>query len=46
MTTMNDSLIDLVKRQVVDPKEAYYKAVNKPEFRTLLTKAGFALEPT
>jgi hypothetical protein len=41
MTTMNDSLINLVRSGQVEPKEAYYKAVNKAEFRTLLTKAGF-----
>jgi twitching motility protein PilT len=43
MTTMNDSLIQLVRSGQVDPKEAYYKAVNKAEFRTLLTKAGFEI---
>ncbi len=40
MTTMTDSLIDLVKRKVVDPKEAYYKAVNKTEIKGLLQKLG------
>jgi twitching motility protein PilT len=44
MTTMNDSLINLVRTGVVDPKEAYYKAVNKAEFRTLLTKAGYEIQ--
>ena len=41
MSTMNDSLMDLVKRKIVDPKEAYYKAVNKTEIKGLLAKAGF-----
>jgi twitching motility protein PilT len=43
MTTMNDSLLGLVRSGQVDPKEAYYKAVNKAEFRTLLTKAGYEI---
>jgi twitching motility protein PilT len=40
MCTMNDSLMELVKRKVVEPKEAYYKAVNKAEIRGMLQKAG------
>ena len=43
MTTMNDYLVDLVKRKVVDPREAYYKAVNKAEIKGLLQKAGFEI---
>ena len=43
MTTMNDSLVDLVKRKVVEPKEAYFKAVNKAEIKGLLSKAGFEI---
>jgi twitching motility protein PilT len=41
MCTMNDSLIDLVKRDLVEPKEAYMKSVNKGEMKTLLNGAGF-----
>ncbi len=41
MRTMNDSLIDLVKRDQVEPIEAYRRSVNKDEFRNLLTRAGF-----
>ncbi|MDQ3208432.1 MAG: type IV pilus twitching motility protein PilT [Gemmatimonadota bacterium] len=40
MTTMTDSLLDLVKRKIVEPKEAYYKAVNKAEIRTGLKSLG------
>jgi twitching motility protein PilT len=40
MQTMNDSLMDLVKRGIVDADEAYKKAVNKDEFRNLLGRAG------
>ncbi len=36
MITLNDSLIDLVKRGLIDPMEAYIKAVNKSEFKNLL----------
>ncbi|HEY0787714.1 MAG TPA: type IV pilus twitching motility protein PilT [Thermoanaerobaculia bacterium] len=43
MTTMNDYLVDLVKRKIVEPQEAYYKAVNKAEIRGLLQKAGFEI---
>ena len=41
MQTMNDALLDLVKRNLVEPMEAYRKSVNKDEFRGLLTRAGF-----
>jgi twitching motility protein PilT len=41
MLTMNDHLLDLVKRKQIEAKEAYYKAVNKAEIRGLLQKAGF-----
>jgi len=41
MMTLNDSLIDLVKRKLVDPKEALLHSVNKTEFVGMLTKEGF-----
>jgi len=44
MVTLNDSLLDLVKRTVVDPREAYIKAVNKAEFKSLLQREGFTLD--
>ncbi len=43
MTTMNDYLLDLVKRKLVEPREAYYKAVNKAEIKSQLGKAGFEI---
>jgi len=43
MQTMNDSLLELCKRGLVDPKEAYMKAVNKGEMRGLLTSNGFTI---
>ncbi len=43
MATLNDGLVDLVKRQVVEPAEAYKKAVAKSEMKGLLERAGFPL---
>ena len=36
MVTLNDALIDLVDRRLVEPKEAYMKAVDKPNFAQAL----------
>jgi twitching motility protein PilT len=44
MTTLNDSLLELVKKKVVEPKEAYLKAVAKTELKGQLERAGFALD--
>ncbi|HET8732612.1 MAG TPA: type IV pilus twitching motility protein PilT, partial [Anaeromyxobacteraceae bacterium] len=38
MATMNDSLLDLVKRGLVEPSEALSKAVAKNELRQLLER--------
>ncbi len=47
MVTLNDALFDLVKRQLVDPKEAYLKAAAKTEFKAMLDRAGLNLsDPT
>jgi twitching motility protein PilT len=43
MVTLNDALLDLVKRKVVEPVEAHRKAVARKEFETLLERAGFPL---
>jgi hypothetical protein len=40
--TLNDSLLDLVKRKLVDPSEALLHSVNKSEFAGMLTKDGLA----
>ncbi|MGO9828798.1 MAG: type IV pilus twitching motility protein PilT [Myxococcaceae bacterium] len=40
---LNDALIELVKSRVVDPDEAYAKALAKSEFRQQLDRAGFKL---
>jgi len=40
MTTLNDSLLDLVKKGLVSPAEALTKAVARNELRQLLERAG------
>jgi twitching motility protein PilT len=40
MTTLNDSLLDLVKKGLVTPTEALSKAVARGELRQLLERAG------
>jgi len=41
MVLMNDSLVDLVRRKLVDPEEAYRKAVDKVGLASQLRSAGF-----
>jgi twitching motility protein PilT len=41
MVTMNDALMALVNKKLVDPKQAYMKAVDKNGFVTMLKAAGF-----
>jgi twitching motility protein PilT len=45
MATLGDSLLELVKKKVVEPKEAWMKAVNKTEFKGLLERAGISFDP-
>src|SRR5262249_16654395 len=45
MVSLNDSLIDLVTRRIVEPAEAYTKAVDKNGFEALLKRAGVNLAP-
>jgi hypothetical protein len=40
MCLMNESFTDLVKRKVVDPQEAYAKAVDKPGLIAMMKKSG------
>ncbi|BDG04847.1 type IV pilus twitching motility protein PilT [Anaeromyxobacter oryzae] len=44
MATLNDALLDLVKRKVVEPREAYTKAVSKSELKGVLERAGIAVD--
>ena len=43
MTMLNDALFDLVKKGLVEPKDAYIKAVDKANFESLLTRNGMKL---
>ncbi len=44
MQLMNDALFDLVKRNVIEPKEAYIKAVHKSDMRGQLERANFRVD--
>ncbi|MEQ1757259.1 MAG: type IV pilus twitching motility protein PilT [Vicinamibacterales bacterium] len=44
MVTLNDSLMDLVSKKIVEPMEAYSKAVDKTGFETLLKRAGIDVQ--
>jgi twitching motility protein PilT len=43
MCTMNDSLLDLVKRGLVEPAEALSKAIAKNELRQLFERNDIAI---
>jgi twitching motility protein PilT len=43
MVMLNDALFEHVKSGLVEPRDAYIKAVDKPGFETLLTRGGFKL---
>ncbi|MBK8691782.1 MAG: type IV pilus twitching motility protein PilT [Deltaproteobacteria bacterium] len=43
MVTMADSLVELVLRGLVEPREAYLKAINKTEIRQLFHNAGVTI---
>jgi twitching motility protein PilT len=40
MVTLNDALMDLVTKKLVEPQEAYVKSVDKTGFEGLLKRAG------
>jgi twitching motility protein PilT len=40
MITMNDALLDLVERRLVEPKEAYMRSVDKGAFVNQLKAKG------
>jgi hypothetical protein len=40
MATLNDSLMNLVTKKLVEPEEAHAKAVDKTGFEALLKRAG------
>lgn len=43
MVMLNDALFELVQKGLVEPLDAYIKAVDKPGFETLLKRAGFSI---
>ncbi len=43
MVTLGESLTDLAIRGLIEPREAYHKAINKAEIRQLLGNVGIAL---
>ena len=44
MQTLNDALLDLVKKKLVEPQEAHAKAIHKAELKQMLERGGFKLE--
>jgi twitching motility protein PilT len=46
MVTMNDSLLALVQKKLVDPKEAWMKSVDKSGLVGMLKSAGIQLQTT
>ena len=43
MVLLNDSLYDLVEKKIVEPRDAYLKAVDKTSFETMLKRGGFKI---
>lgn len=43
MVMLNDALFEHVKNGVVEPRDAYIKAVDKTGFETMLTRGGFTI---
>jgi len=43
MIMLNDALFDLVQKKLVEPRDAYIKAVDKTNFETMLTRSGFKI---
>jgi twitching motility protein PilT len=43
--TLNDALLNLVTKGIVDPRDAYAKAVEKDAFANMLQQKGITLDP-
>lgn len=43
MVMLNDALFDLVQKDIVEPRDAYLKAIDKTGFEAMLTKGGFKI---
>lgn len=46
MVTLNDALLDLVDRKLVEPRDAHLKSVDKTGLETVLKARGHSLGPT
>jgi len=44
MTLLNDSLLELVHKNLVEPQEAYHRSVAKAEFKSLLDRNGIKID--
>jgi twitching motility protein PilT len=44
MTTLNDALLDLVKAGLVEPRDAWVKALARAEFKAMLERQGHRLD--
>ena len=44
MTLLNDSLLELVQKGLVDPQEAHFKSMAKSEFRSLMERHKIKIE--
>jgi twitching motility protein PilT len=43
MVMLNDALFNLVQKGIVEPRDAYIKAVDKTSFEQMLTRGGFKI---
>jgi twitching motility protein PilT len=43
MVMLNDALFNLVQQGIVEPRDAYIKAVDKTNFETMLNRGGFRI---
>jgi twitching motility protein PilT len=43
MVVLNDALYDLVQKKIVEPRDAYIKAIDKVNFESMLTRGGFKI---
>ena len=46
MTLMNEALLELVHKGIVEPQEAYFKSASKTEFKALLERNHIKIEAT
>jgi twitching motility protein PilT len=44
MTTLNDSLVGLVKEGIIEPREAWAKAMNRGELKSLFAREGIPID--